>query len=158
MIRKLFMNIILMLVWTALTGSYTFVNFVFGFFLSFLLMWVINIGGDDNKYFTTIPKLIMFILYFIKEMVKANLEVAYEVMTPNLNMKPGIVGVPLAAQSDLEITLLANMITLTPGTLSVDVSDDRKVLYVHAMYVHDKQAFIDSIKNGFERKILELTR
>jgi multicomponent Na+:H+ antiporter subunit E len=158
MIQRLFLNITLMLVWTALTGSYSFVNFVFGFVLSFVLMWVINIGGDDNKYFTTIPKLIVFILYFIKELVKANLEVAYEVTTPNLNMKPGIVGVPLAASTDLEITLLANLITLTPGTLSVDVSDDRKVLYVHAMYVGDRQVFIDSIKNGFERRILELTR
>lgn len=158
MIQRLFLNVILMLVWTALTGSYSFINFVFGFVLSFMLMWVINIGGDDNKYFTAMPKLLVFILYFIKELVKANLEVAYEVMTPHLNMKPGIVGVPLAANSDLEITLLANMITLTPGTLSVDVSDDRKVLYVHAMYVGDRQEFIDSIKNGFERRILELTR
>lgn len=158
MIQRLFLNIILMLVWTALTGSYSFINFGFGFVLSFILMWVINIGGDDNKYFTTIPKLLIFILYFIKELVKANLEVAYEVMTPKLNMKPGIVGVPLAASTDLEITLLANLITLTPGTLSVDVSDDRKVLYVHAMYVGDRQEFIDSIKNGFERRILELTR
>ena len=53
---------------------------------------------------------------------------------------------------------MANLITLTPGTLSLDVSDDRKVLYVHAMYVKNKEAFIADIKNGFERKLLEILR
>ncbi|MEP3300463.1 MAG: Na+/H+ antiporter subunit E, partial [Roseibium sp.] len=57
-----------------------------------------------------------------------------------------------------EITMLANLITLTPGTLSVDVSEDRKTLYVHCIDVPDPQATIDDIKNGFERKILEVFR
>jgi multicomponent Na+:H+ antiporter subunit E len=73
-------------------------------------------------------------------------------------MKPGIVKVPLDAKSDLEITLLANLITLTPGTLSLGVSKDRSALYVHAMYIQSKQEFIDSIKNGFEKKLLEIMR
>jgi multicomponent Na+:H+ antiporter subunit E len=73
-------------------------------------------------------------------------------------MKPGIVKIPLTANTDLEITLLANLISLTPGTLSLDVSDDRKVLYVHAMYVKDREQFILGIKNGFEKKLLEIIR
>jgi multicomponent Na+:H+ antiporter subunit E len=68
------------------------------------------------------------------------------------------VRVPLDAESDLEITLLANLISLTPGTLSLDVSDDKKVLYVHSMYIEDKEEFIHGIKNGFERRLLELLR
>ena len=83
---------------------------------------------------------------------------AYDVVTPKFYMTPGIVRVPLEAETNLEITLLANLITLTPGTLSLDVSDDRKVLYVHAMYLKDKQAFIDDIKNGFEKRLLEILR
>ena len=59
---------------------------------------------------------------------------------------------------DAEITLLANLITLTPGTLSVDVSDDRKYLYVHSIDCSDVEALIDDIRNGFERKILEVFR
>jgi len=53
---------------------------------------------------------------------------------------------------------LANLITLTPGTLSLDVSDDRKVLYVHAMYINDREQFVQSIKQGFERRLLEILR
>ena len=57
-------------------------------------------------------------------------------------MKPGIVKIPLDLETDVEITLLASLITLTPGTLSLDVSKDKKVLYVHSMYVYDKADFI----------------
>ena len=91
-------------------------------------------------------------------MVKANIQVAIEVVTPTHHMKPGIVSVPLDAKTDVEITFLANLITLTPGTLSLDVSTDRKVLYVHSMYVHNKQEFIDDIKNGFEKRLLAILR
>jgi multicomponent Na+:H+ antiporter subunit E len=51
--------------------------------------------------------------------------------------------------------MLANMITLTPGTMSLDVSDDRKVLYVHGMHVYELEAFRDGIKEGFEKKVRE---
>ena len=79
-------------------------------------------------------------------------------MTPTFYMTPGIVSVPLDVKTDLEITILANVISLTPGTLSLDVSNDRTVLYVHSMYIKDKDDFINSIKNGFEKKLLNITR
>jgi multicomponent Na+:H+ antiporter subunit E len=159
MTRTLLLNIVLMFVWVALTGNFSFGNYLFGYWLSFGVMWVSGMKGDQNRaYFVFIPRLIGFVLYFLYELLKANLQVAYEVMTPQFTMKPGIIQVPLDASSDLEITLLANLITLTPGTLSLDVSTDKKVLYVHAMYVTDKDSFIKSIKNGFEKRILQLTR
>ena len=131
---------------------------MFGFALSFFLLWITATDRRDNKYFNRIPKLVAFVFFFLYELIKANIEVAYDVVTPKHYMKPGIVKIPLDARSDLEITLLANLISLTPGTLSLDVSDDRKVLYVHAMYVNDREDFVASIKNGFERRILEITR
>jgi len=84
--------------------------------------------------------------------------VAYDVITPTFYMKPGIVAIPLSAETDLEITLLANLISLTPGTLSLDISDDRKVLYVHGMFINDKDEFIEGVKSGFERRLLEIMR
>jgi multicomponent Na+:H+ antiporter subunit E len=73
-------------------------------------------------------------------------------------MKPGIVKIELAAKTDLEITLLSNLISLTPGTLVVDVSDDRKIMYVHGMYLEDKVKFIESIKLGMEKPLLNIMR
>ncbi|MDN3689096.1 Na+/H+ antiporter subunit E [Cyclobacterium jeungdonense] len=159
MIKTRFLsNLLLSFIWLAVTGTFSFVNFLFGFLLSFFLLWLISSNRRENTYFYRGPKLIAFVFFFLYELIKANLQVAYDVVTPSYYMKPGIIKIPLTAKSDLEITLLANLITLTPGTLSLDVSDDRKVLYVHAMYVNDKEEFIAGIKNGFERKLLEILR
>jgi multicomponent Na+:H+ antiporter subunit E len=73
-------------------------------------------------------------------------------------MTPGVVAIPIRAKTDLEITLLANLISMTPGTLSLDVSEDRKTLYVHAMYVKDPQDLRDDITNNLERRVLEILR
>ncbi len=159
MIKTRFLsNLLLSFIWLAVTGTFTFENFVFGFMLSFVLMWLITTNRREEKYFSRGPKMIGFVFFFLYELIKANLQVAYDVITPRYYMEPGIIKIPLTAKTNLEITLLANLITLTPGTLSLDVSDDRKVLYVHAMYVKDKEEFIASIKNGFERKLLEILR
>lgn len=152
------MNILLTFVWVALTGSFSLVNFLFGFVLSFLTLWVISADTLKRKYFKFVPQLISFVFFFLFELLKANIQVAYDVITPTFYMRPGIVRLPLDAESDLEITLLANLISLTPGTLSLDVSDDKKVLYVHSMYINDKQEFIDDIKNGFEKRLLAILR
>jgi multicomponent Na+:H+ antiporter subunit E len=96
--------------------------------------------------------------FFAWELVLANLRVARDVVSPRLTMRPGVIAVPLDARTDGEILLLANLITLTPGTLSVDVSEDRRVLYVHAMRVPDRVRLVRSIKDGFERRVLEVLR
>ncbi len=155
---KFLSNILLTFIWVALTGSFEFLNFLFGFILSFLILWIITNGKNDAKYFKILPKIIAFIFFFFYELFKANIQVAYDVITPKFYMKPGIVKVPLDAVTDIEISLLANLISLTPGTLSLDVSNDKKVLYVHAMYVSDKEKFIKSIKQGFEKRLLEILR
>ena len=155
---KFLSNLLLSFIWVAITGVFTVENFIFGFLLSFILLWIISPNRREQKYFTWIPKITGFIFFFLYELIKANLEVAYDVITPKFYMEPGIIRIPLTAETDLEITLLANLISLTPGTLSLDVSDDKKVLYVHAMYVKDKEMFISSIKNGFERRLLDIMR
>jgi multicomponent Na+:H+ antiporter subunit E len=121
-------------------------------------MWIIGSQKESNKYVKIIPRIISFIFYFLYAVIVANLQVAYEVMTPNLYVKPGIIKIPLDVETNTEISILANLITLTPGTLSIDVSDDKKVLYVHSMYVTDRDKFVHDIKNGFERRILLITR
>lgn len=113
----------------------------------------------DKTHFRKVVRVATLFVYFIKELIMASLKVAYDIVTPNFFLKPGIVAVPLAAKTDLEITLLANMISLTPGSLSIAVSEDRKTLYVHSLYgTDDKITLIEGIKTGFERRILEITR
>lgn len=101
---------------------------------------------------------IRFAGFYLKELILANVRVAHDAVTPPHYMRPAILAIPLDAKTDLEILALANLITMTPGSLSVDVSTDRRVLYVHGMYVDDAAAFRADIKNRLERRVLELLR
>jgi multicomponent Na+:H+ antiporter subunit E len=152
------MNLLLSFIWVALTGSMYYTNFMFGFMLGFGILWVMNRNDSDRRYFFRVPKVLGFVLYFFAQMVKANLQVAYDVMTPRYFMKPGIVRYPMDARTELEINLLATMISLTPGTLIMDLSEDKKIVYIHVMYLNDPEVFINEMKTGLERRLLEILR
>ena len=113
-----------------------------------------------RTYFRKMPKVVNFVLFFFKELVVSNLKVAYDIVTPSLYMQPTVLALPLSVKTDMEITLLSGFICLTPGSLSIDLSSDRKFLYLHTLYLKDNdvEALKRSIKQGLERRILELTR
>ena len=156
---NIFLGIIfLALVWMALTGTFTFANFAVGLAISSLTLWLIGSRGEVALivYITRFFRFIGLFFFFLWELLMANLRVAYEVLTPGYQMRAAIIAIPLDAKSDLEITVLANLITLTPGTLSLDVSQDRKILYIHAMHVRDVDKFRNDIKARFERRVMEV--
>jgi len=97
-------------------------------------------------------------VFFAKELMRSNLRVALDIVRPHPKLNPAIIAVPVCLKSDWALTLMANLITLTPGTLSLDLSEDRKILYVHTLYFDgdDRVAFVDSIKKGFESRLLLL--
>jgi multicomponent Na+:H+ antiporter subunit E len=86
------------------------------------------------------------------------LRVLWDVITPKHISRPGIIGIPLDARTDAEIMLVANLISLTPGTLSLDLSEDRRVLYIHVMFLDDIEETRQQIKQGLERRVLEVMR
>ncbi|GAA0191411.1 hypothetical protein GCM10009122_53870 [Fulvivirga kasyanovii] len=96
-----------------------------------------------------------FIFFYLGRLISSNIEVAIEILTPRFRMHPAIVEVPIVVKSDHEVLALVNLITMTPGTLSLDISDDKKRLYVHAMYAEDTDEFIKDIQK-LERKIQKL--
>lgn len=152
------LNIILAVAWAALNGEMTIRNLVGGFVIGYLMLLVSRnaLGEYCIKYVNKVRQVGWFVLFFIWSLIVANLRVAWEVLTPGHGMHPAIVAIPLDLKTDLEILLLANFITLTPGTLSLDVSLDKRTLYVHSMYVEDVETFRRSVKQGFEKRILEL--
>lgn len=158
MIKQFLMNLLLSFIWVALTGSMYYTNFLFGFMIGFGILWIMNRNESDRRYFNKVPRIISFIFYFLYEMIKANVQVAYDVMTPKYFMRPGIVRYPMNAQTDMEINLLSMVISLTPGTLILDISEDRKTIYIHVMYLQDPEKFIKDTKTGLERRLLEALR
>ncbi len=156
--NTLLLNVLLAIAWIALTGTFTPVNLLFGFVVGYLALGLSQRSGRAAGYRSKFPRVITFVLFILGELLLANLRVAYMVLSPRLRIRPAVVAIPLEATSDLEISLLANLITLTPGTLYLDISDDRKTMFVHTIYLEDVDQFRDDIKQGFERRLLEITR
>lgn len=151
-------NLLLALGWVAMSGHFDVVNLLVGFVFGYVVLYLLQRVIGPSRYFTRTIGLVRFGAFYITDVVRANLRVAYDVVTPTDHAKPGIVAVPLDARSDAEITLLSNLITMTPGSLAVDVADDRSVVYVHAMYVDDPDELRRQIKDDLERRVLELLR
>lgn len=151
-------NLLLALLWAALTGNFSAANGLFGFALGyFVLAYGLRDLPAFARYRAKVPAFIRFLGFFLWDLILSNLRVAHDVLTPTHHMQPAVIGVPLDARTDAEITALANFITLTPGTLSLDVSDDRRVLYVHVMYLDDEDKVRAGIKD-LERRLLALMR
>jgi multicomponent Na+:H+ antiporter subunit E len=90
---------------------------------------------------------------FIIELVKASVDVTVAVLSNKQKLKPAIVAVPLDLRTDMGITTLANIVSLTPGTTSLHISDDRKTLYVHVLDRESDEDVIRSIKETFETRV-----
>ena len=146
-------------VWLAISGSFTIPNMLLGVLVAALSLALVRGQLKDTQtYWRRVPAILALALLFFKELALSAWTVALLVIKPKIMLKPGIFAYPLRLTSDFEITLLANLITLTPGTLSVDVSEDRAILYVHALDWSDISATKRSIAEGFERKIMEAFR
>jgi multicomponent Na+:H+ antiporter subunit E len=153
----LLLNLLLALAWMALTGQFDPFNFVVGFILAYLMLRLLQRSGDPKNYFQRATLLFQFAIFYLWELFLANLRVAVTVLSPKMRIIPAVVAIPLQAESDLSISLLSNLITLTPGSLTLDISADRKVLYVHTMYADDIDQFRLGIKD-LERRVLEVTQ
>ncbi|MGP5017755.1 Na+/H+ antiporter subunit E [Vreelandella alkaliphila] len=151
-------NLLLGLAWVLLSGDFTGLNLLVGMIFGYIALLLIEPQVDALKgYPARVPRIIGFVGFFIKELVQANLRVAFDILTPPWHMKPGVIAFPLSAHTEMEITMVANLISLTPGTLSLDVSDDRKVLYIHAMFLDDEEELRNNLKE-MEHRALELFR
>jgi multicomponent Na+:H+ antiporter subunit E len=148
----------LTLTWAGLQGDAHWQTLVFGAAVALLLVWLVEVHFATHIQFPRVLRLPGFIIFFIRELLYANLRMAWLVLNPRARVRPGVVAIPLAARTETEITLLANVITLTPGTLSLDVSTDRSTLYIHAIEAGDPAAVRRDTKHGFERRVLELLR
>ncbi|MCC5811396.1 MAG: Na+/H+ antiporter subunit E [Ectothiorhodospiraceae bacterium] len=149
-------NIMLALAWLLLTGNFSGSGLLTGMIFGYVVLYLVALGkGQRITYVRKIPQIIGFTLFYIWELIKSNVRVAYEVLTPRHTMEPGVIGIELELQSDAGITILANLITMTPGTLSLDVSNDRRMLFIHAMYAGDEESLRRELKD-LERRVIEL--
>ncbi|MCB1214042.1 MAG: Na+/H+ antiporter subunit E [Deltaproteobacteria bacterium] len=151
-------NLILAIAFGALMGDWSWGHLSFGFLLGYIILKFTHRDEEGPRYFSKLWSLLELSVFFFKELFSASFRVAYDVVTPTHHMKPAIIQYPLKAESGLEITLLANLISLTPGTLSLDVRPNQKLLFIHTMYLTKPEDLIKEIAEGFERRVIKLLR
>ncbi|ARO15985.1 cation antiporter (plasmid) [Ketogulonicigenium robustum] len=147
-----FLNILLAVIWATLWNSFTLLTLAGGFALGFAALWLAR-GLLAPHYFRAVPAVLALAGFFIVELVKSCILVARDCIAPRPNIHPAIVRMPLDVRSDAEIFLLANLITLTPGTLTLDVAADRSFLLIHAIYATDEAALVAELKAGMEHRV-----
>jgi multicomponent Na+:H+ antiporter subunit E len=149
-----------MLMWLALTLNLTPANILTGLGVSLITTLLFGkMYVDHVQKFLQPRRYLWFTLYlfiFTWECIKANFDVAYRVLHPGLPVKPGIVRVPVQLKSDMAKTMLANSITMTPGTITVDILENE--LYVHWIYVssQDPSKYVEKISGRFEKYIAKI--
>jgi multicomponent K+:H+ antiporter subunit E len=99
---------------------------------------------------------ISYLFLVLRDILSANFTVALLVIGPVKKLHPGFIAVPLDITSELGITLLASTVSLTPGTVSADISEDKKWLYIHALHLEDSEALIADIKSRYEAPLKEI--
>jgi len=156
--KLLALHLSLAILWAMATGGINLPNLVVGYLVGGGVLHFAGPALGDPRYALRAYLLTALVGFFLRELLFSSVRVAIDVLRPRLTMIPAVVAVPLDLRDDLQITLLANLVSLTPGTLSIDVSADRRTLYVHAMYGQDPERLRHDIKNAFERRIQEAFR
>jgi multicomponent Na+:H+ antiporter subunit E len=155
---QILLNIILAFLWMFIKVSYDPISFVKGYLFGLLVIFILRRFFDSRFYLFRIWSFIKLSIIFVKELILSNIAIVKIVLKPKLDMRPGIFALKTDLTEDWQITLLSSLITLTPGTLVIDVSEDNKTLFVHAMDIGEVEDEISSIKNSFEKAILEVSR
>ncbi len=155
--RYITLFILSLIFWLLLTFKLTFPNIIVGSVASLICslffgrFFIRNVNKllQPHRYFW----FIVYLFVFIWECIKANIDVAYRVLHPAMPIRPGIVKVKTELKSDMAKMLLANSITMTPGTISVDIIDD--TLFIHWIYIRseDPEVYTSLITGPFEKYI-----
>lgn len=156
MIPQFVTNLLIALVWMLLQDTLSFRSFVFGYVIGLVILHF-TVGRLDQALYTRrVVAFIKLVAGFLVEVVRSGVRVSYLLLHPRLPISPGIIAVPLDVKSNEAITLFASMITMAPGSISVELSDDRAYLYVHALEAGDPHKAASYFKHAFERHIKEV--
>lgn len=149
-------SILLALVWAALQGEISLGNLVVGYVVGYAILALLARGGVmPSTLASRTARALELAAFFARELVVANFRVAADVVR-GTRIEPAVVAIPLDITTDGEILLLSMLINITPGSVTIDLSDDRRSLYVHVMHMTSPDATRREIKDGFERRVKRL--
>jgi multicomponent Na+:H+ antiporter subunit E len=147
-------SILLALAWAALQGEFTLGNLLAGYAIGYVILALLARGGVmPSTLASRTARAVGLAGFFAWELVLANVRVAADVLRPRTAIRPAVVAIPLDVTTDGEILLLSMLINITPGSVTIDLSDDRRTLFVHVMHMTSAEASRREIKEGFERRV-----
>ncbi|MGJ9381655.1 Na+/H+ antiporter subunit E [Salipaludibacillus sp. CF4.18] len=154
---QILLNMLIAVIWMLLKNNFSPVEFMLGYIVGLVLLFFLRRFLKFDFYFRRIYALFKLIILFSYKLIMSNYDVIKIILSPKLNIEPGIIAVPTKLKTDWEVTLLANLISLTPGTLSMYFSEDGRTIFIHSIHVPDKEAAIKEIHDSFEKAIMEVT-
>jgi multicomponent Na+:H+ antiporter subunit E len=150
-------NLLLALAWVGLNGRFTLDSLTIGAMIGRIVLMILAKGDVLSRTeVRRVERAFSLLLYLLWQIVLANFRLAKDVLSVRHRMRPGVIRLPLSVTTDGEILLLSAMINITPGSVALDVSEDRQSMYVHVMNIATVEDAKKEIKNGFERRILDL--
>ena len=149
-------NLILAAAWAIFFGGFTWITMLSGFIVGFGVLWLLQpLNEVKSTYFKRVWYWAKLLVLFHYELIVSSVQVIWDIITPDHLSHPAIFEMPLDVKTDTGILLVTNLISLTPGTLSIDVSEDRKSLLIHAMFAKDPDAVCAQLKSGMERWVID---
>jgi len=157
MVQQFGINVLIAFVWLFLDKTYTVAEFAVGFALGAIITGLYaKLSGQKDFYLVRFFKFLKFLLVCLYELHVACFQVLVLVLSPKLNLKPGIIRMKVDLPTDFRLVFLASLINLTPGTLTLEVSPDKKTLYIHALNIDDAEKIVSGIRKSFENGIREV--
>ena len=155
---QLLINIFIAFLWMFLQDSFDVLTFILGFFVGMFIIFSMRRFFPGKFYLRKVGAVFLLILLFISESIMSTADVIKQVLKPKIDITPGIFKLETDLKGDLEITLLAILITLTPGSVVMEVSPDHKTFYIHGLNLPESIDSVEKSKLRFERAIKEVTR
>jgi multicomponent K+:H+ antiporter subunit E len=149
-------SFMLLLVWLLLNNTVAPSHLVLGAFVAIVIPLLTSNMQDPQPSLHKPLTTLRYILMVVGDIITANFEVALLVIGPSSRLKPAFIAVPLDIEHDLPITILASTVSLTPGTVSTEISEDKKWLYVHVLDLNGEDELIALIKHRYERPLMEI--
>ena len=158
MTRQILINILIAFIWMLLNEEFNPVLFGVGYIVGFVIIFTMRRFFTTPFYGRKAIAFVKLLILFIVELFKSSVGVIKEILRPTLKIKPGIFRSETILESDFEITLLISLLTLTPGSVVIEVDSKAKVMFIHAMDADDFHNNIRKTKRRFEKAIIEVMR
>lgn len=153
---QILVNVVLALLWMFMNSNFTVQGFFVGYILGMVAVFIVRRFLPGRFYMKRVYSITKLTFIFFWELTKSNISVMRIVLSPKIDIHPGFLAYPTDLEEDWEISLLAALITLTPGTVIVAISEDQRTMYIHALDLEEADKEIDNIKKNFEAVIKEV--